>query len=97
MTCTPPTSNAVVADVSATAMGEALACPRHDDIACAQLERLTRLRSNQNSRDVRFPNYVLARVGTQVAECLLCHVINVSHVVLQARHAPPETKRVCKS
>src|SRR5687767_13347345 len=75
----------------------ALACPRDYEVLRSKLECLSGFGRDENSGNVRFTDDVPARVRTQVSDCLLCHVVNISHVVLEAGDAPPETERVRKS
>src|SRR6476646_1367233 len=41
---------------------------------------------------MRLAYYILARVCAEISRLLLCHVVHISHVVLEAGYAPPETE-----
>ncbi len=43
---------------------------------------------------MRLPDDVAARVRAEIFKCLLCHEVNVTHVVLETGDAPPEPQRV---
>src|SRR5665213_759573 len=80
--------------------------PRFDAASVAPLQvisgkmnLLSTFWRDQNAGDARFTDDVLVRVRAQVRYALMRHVVNVAHVILKARHAPPETEGVgeCRS
>src|SRR4051812_11821090 len=69
---------------------------RRDQILGSELQRLSSVGCDENSGDVRLPDYVAARIGAKVTDCLLCHVVDISHVILETGDTPPEAERVCE-
>src|SRR5687767_5507946 len=65
-----------------------------NEIRRGQVQALSRGRIDHHSDDPRLANDVLPCVPLQVAQCLLRHVVHVSHVVFEIRDAPPEADGV---
>src|SRR5215210_3890943 len=75
----------------------ASARPRRHESFRSQLERLPRFGRDQRSGYAWLRDNVLPRISSQISDCLLRHVVDVAHVVLEAGDAPPEAERVGKA
>ena len=58
---------------------------------------LSRCGSDQHAGYARLADYVPGCIGAQVCDCLLSHVVHVTHVVLEVGDAPPETECVSEA
>src|SRR5688572_7080470 len=60
-------------------------------------DRLTRFWGDQDACHPGFADDVFRRISAEIRQALSGHVVDVSHVVVEARDAPPEPDRLAEA